>query len=278
MSDSQPRPTDLRPPDFVVTEDDPFGNDQLSREESVRSLCQVVANAAGPLVVSVEGAYGTGKSAFLRMCAAHLEGPEARTVEFNAWQQGHTGRPLIDLVAALAAELDNEDSWDSVKEAAKQIGWRAAAILSKGFIARNESADASVFDDWLDIESNVSKFKASLRAQIGALKGKLVIFVDELDRCEPNYALDLLNKAPAPLRRAQRCDCVRRESRRTWARRRDAVRGRLRRGRLPAPFRGPLSAAATTDQRGVGHLRLQYLRVARRAQQQRVAACQSHHS
>ncbi len=39
------------------------------------------------------------------------------------------------------------------------------------------------------------KFKASLRAQIDALKGKLVVFVDELDRCEPTYALDLLNKA-----------------------------------------------------------------------------------
>lgn len=195
MSDSQPRPTDLRPPDFVVTEDDPFGNDQLSREESVKSLCRVIENAAGPLVVSVEGAYGTGKSAFLRMCAAHLKKPEAHTVEFNAWQQGHTGRPLIDLVAALTAALDDEDSWDSVKETAKQIGWRAAAILSKGLIARNESADASAFDDWLDIECNVSKFKASLCAQIDVLKGKLVVFVDELDRCEPTYALDLLNKA-----------------------------------------------------------------------------------
>ena len=166
MPDSQHRPTDLRPPEFVVTKDDPFGSDQMNREESVKSLCQVIENAAGPLVVSVEGAYGTGKSAFLRMCAAHLEGPAARTVEFHAWQQGHTGRPLIDLVAALTAELDEEGSWGSVKETAKQIGWRAAAIFSKGLIARNESTDTSVFDDWLDIESNVSKFMA-LRLLLG---------------------------------------------------------------------------------------------------------------
>ena len=155
----------------------------------------MIQNADGSLVISVEGAYGTGKSAYLRMCAAHLEEGKAATVEFNAWHQGHTGRPLIDLVAALSANLHGKGSWDKVKTTAKQVGWRVAGSLTRGIVARNESSDSSVFDEWLEIDGGVSEFKESLRAQVQECGGKLVIFVDELDRCEPIYALDLLNKA-----------------------------------------------------------------------------------
>ena len=144
---------------------------------------------------AVEGAYGTGKSSYLRMCAAHLRQLGARTVEFNAWQQGHTGPPLIDMVAALAANLHGKGSWEKVKTTAKQVGWRTAGYLTRGIVAPNEPDDSSMFDDWIDIETNMSEFKESLHAQVQECGGKLVIFVDELDRCEPIYALDLLNKA-----------------------------------------------------------------------------------
>ena len=116
-------------------------------------------------------------------------------MEFDAWLQGHTGRPLIDLVAALTAKLDSDGSWDRVKTAAMQVAWRLAGALTKGIAAPNEDDNASVFDEWLDIDNGVSEFKDSLRARVVELDGKLVVFVDELDRCEPTYALDLLNKA-----------------------------------------------------------------------------------
>lgn len=195
MSDAVPRPIDLRPKEFESSTDAPFASDRLNRKESVESLCSVIQNADGPLVISVEGAYGTGKSAYLRMCAAHLEQGGAATVEFNAWQQGHTGRPLIDLVAALSTNLHGKGSWEKVKTTAKQVGWRVAGSLTKGIVARNESSDSSVFDEWLEIDGGVSDFRESLGAQVQACGGKLVIFVDELDRCEPIYALDLLNRA-----------------------------------------------------------------------------------
>ncbi len=195
MSEPEPRPTDLRPAEFEAPPDDPFAHDRLNRKESVESLCSIIRNAQQPLVVSVEGAYGTGKSAYLRMCAAHMEQLDAVTVEFNAWQQGHTRRPLIDLVAALTTELQGRGTWDRVKETAKQLGLRAIGSLSRGIIAPNASDDSSVFDDWAEIDGGVTAFKDALGERVNELDGKLVIFVDELDRCEPAYALDLLNKA-----------------------------------------------------------------------------------
>ncbi|WP_323671354.1 KAP family P-loop NTPase fold protein [Candidatus Poriferisodalis multihospitum] len=195
MSDADPRLIDLRPKEFESSTDAPFANDRLDRKESVESLCSVIQNAYGPLVISVEGAYGTGKSAYLRMCAAHLEQGKAATVEFNAWQQGHTGRPLIDLVAALTTELADKGVWDDVKKTAKQVGLRAIGYLSRGIIAPNDPDESSMFDEWAEIDAGVTSFTAALREQVSELDTKLVILVDELDRCEPTYALDLLNKA-----------------------------------------------------------------------------------
>ena len=195
MSDPEPRPTDLRPTEFEAPRENPFANDRLNRKESVESLCSIIQNAQQPLVVSVEGAYGTGKSAYLRMCAAHMERLGALTVEFNAWQQGHTGRPLIDLVAALSTQLAGRGTWDRVKDAAKHAGWRTAGYLTRGIVAPIDADTPAVFEEWIDIDSGIAEFKASLHEQVEATNKKLVIFVDELDRCEPTYALDLLNKA-----------------------------------------------------------------------------------
>lgn len=129
------------------------------------------------------------------MCSAYLEQIGALTVEVNAWQQGHTNRPLIDLVAALSTRLEGHAAWDKVKRAASQMGWRAAGVLTRELVAPLDTDNPAVFQAWTDIEGGVERFKLSLRDQVRGLDCKLVILVDELERCEPIYALDLLNKA-----------------------------------------------------------------------------------
>ncbi len=196
MSVTDLRPVDLRPGEFAASPDAPFAYDRLNRKESVESLCTIIRDAQHPLVVSVEGAYGTGKSSFLRMSASYMERLGALTVEFNAWQQGHTGRPLIDLVAALSTQLADRGTWDNLKDAAKHAGWRVAGYLTRGVLAPIEDDGPAVFEEWADIDKSIAEFKSALRDQVQDLDAKkLVIFVDELDRCEPTYALDLLNKA-----------------------------------------------------------------------------------
>ena len=57
-------------------------------------------------MLAVRGDFGDGKSAFLRMCVAHLRNQETPVVEFNAWLQGHTEDPLRDLISVLSNDLD----------------------------------------------------------------------------------------------------------------------------------------------------------------------------
>lgn len=60
----------LRPPDFDVDPNEPFKHDELGRDGSIRALARLVENEPHAAVVSVNGSFGSGKSAFLRMLAA----------------------------------------------------------------------------------------------------------------------------------------------------------------------------------------------------------------
>lgn len=95
----------LRPPEFVVDPDEPFKHDLLSRRPRVETLTRVILGEEGPAVISVNGGFGSGKSAFLKMLVANLRLQDGIDVqEFNAWQQSYTDEPLVDLVSALGKD------------------------------------------------------------------------------------------------------------------------------------------------------------------------------
>ena len=98
----------LRPRDIEIDPDKPFANDKLARETQVESLCELVTSDPEPVVIAVDGKFGSGKSTFLKMCAAQLRQQKGVVVvEFNAWQQSHTKNPLIDLTSALTQNVQN---------------------------------------------------------------------------------------------------------------------------------------------------------------------------
>lgn len=201
----------LRPPEFVVDPDGPFKNDTLGREKPVKTLAEIIAAEEQAAVISVNGGFGSGKSAFLKMLAAYLRLQEdTEVLEFNAWQQSHTGDPLVDVVSALT---DGREERGGLLQIAGKFGWRllkglttaAASTASGGWFdltavedARDEDGDAG-FASWAQAESAVTEFTNGLQAIIR--KGnddherpaKLVVIVDELDRCRPDYAIDMLN-------------------------------------------------------------------------------------
>ena len=189
----------FRPPELVIDPDDPFKKDALSRKSQVEALCGVIETDERPLVVAVDGKFGSGKSTFLAMCAAHLrqearlQQQEAAVAEFNAWQHSHTKNPLIDLISALGQEVPQSSR---LKEVAAGIGWGVASAVTRGAINRQnfQEGDAeSLFELWHHVEKHRQAFHAELEQVVKATDDRLVIFVDELDRCMPQQALDYLN-------------------------------------------------------------------------------------
>ena len=183
----------VRPRDFEAKLEKPFANDRLGREEHVKAVCRAIAEMDGPAVVALDGGWGTGKSAFLAMCTAWLKSEfEIPVVRFNAWSQSHTQMPLVDLVSALTAE--GKPAARPLKEIVAAVGWHVAKFGTRGLVDRDVVAEATVSEDsWDNAEKTAAEFKSQLQIWAGASGPQgLVVCVDELDRCRPEYALSLL--------------------------------------------------------------------------------------
>ena len=181
----------VRAKDFEATLEAPFANDRLGRKEHVKAVCSAIAEMNGPAVVALDGGWGTGKTAFLAMSMAWLQSEhKIPVVGFNAWTQGHTQTPLVDLVSALS--IKPSTTADKLRKGATALAWHLAKIGTKGLIDRDAFPDDAE-SAWKDAEDMTVAFKEQL-TEWAAESGQsgVVVCVDELDRCRPDYALSLL--------------------------------------------------------------------------------------
>ena len=100
--------------------------------------------------------------------------------------------PLVDLVSALSAH--NKHDAGRLKKSVAAVGWHLAKFSTRGLVDRGVIPEATVSEDaWDDAERKTADFKKKLQdwAEARGPRG-LVVCVDELDRCRPEYALSLL--------------------------------------------------------------------------------------
>ncbi len=210
----------IRPPALVVPEDNPFKNDQLERKEPVEALARLVRTVSGPCVVAVDAGWGMGKTTFLDMCSAHLKGNGTPVAMFNAWETDFANEPFLALSEELAAALMSNVDHDTNRfdpTTAQELRRRIAKVrataglaLLKAFLASavgNNLADAVVeaANAWTNGEDGDSSRYGEAQAAINDFRNTLqrlasehpsrqptVVIVDELDRCRPSYAVELL--------------------------------------------------------------------------------------
>lgn len=220
--------------EVVVPPDDPFANDRLERKDSIVGLTGVVGQIEGPCVMAVDAGWGMGKTTFLRMWAQHLRNEQFLVVEFNAWQTDFTWDPFFALWSELMMQLgwpsdgDYSPVLDDRARSLIQVLRRGSLVAGTALSAVGQpelaSAVAAGSEFLRDIDNGsesaaeeveqtpfaeasyrqakdlIDEFRTTLggsaRSLADANGGRpLVILVDELDRCRPNYAIELLETA-----------------------------------------------------------------------------------
>ena len=182
----------VRPPPFDADDADPFVKDLLGREAQVRGLSDRIVTMAGPATVMVDGPWGSGKTAFLRMCAADLRNRGETVVEFDAWAAQHTQRPALDLLGALSLGLTDPDAG------------RLADARARLATALQAAAPDPRYDSWKEQRRAADSIRESLESA-ATEPGRLVLVIDELDRCPPQLRTGRVVGHPPPVCRRAGC-------------------------------------------------------------------------
>lgn len=201
----------IQPREIDVPKEDPFRNDLLERKEPVEILTHLVGSIDGPCVIAVDAAWGKGKTTFLRLWARHLFQEGFSVVEFNAWETDFSADPFLALSTELTENLDASKSSElgkrieHTKELAREVV--RASLLGVVSLATSGVVDLKAVLEARDGMSEYQKarkvlndFRDSLQEMAKALAESnnhrpLVVVIDELDRCRPSYAVELLEAA-----------------------------------------------------------------------------------
>lgn len=201
-----------------------YGADLLEREVVGERLSELIERFDDPLIIALEGKWGTGKTHFLkRWVGAHSQVHEgdAKTIYFDAFAHDYLSDPLLSLVAAVTERVAPEETGKARRAGLiaarllKPITRAGVAVATAGVSevggALIDAAAASLSNDannaieglW-DQERQRKNLVEQFKDAIADLQKadskdanltKIVIVVDELDRCRPDYALQILEIA-----------------------------------------------------------------------------------
>ena len=197
----------LTHPEPDVAPDEPWQDDKLGRAEIAQKLTTLIRNQSDPFVISIDGQWGTGKTFLLKRWQKDLEAEGFKAIYFNAWEDDFCDDPLLSIIGQLSEQFKE----GKFKELAKQVGQIAVQLIKHNLIAVPSKltgldlrVDSSKLDgrDLLQEYSNQRKTKDSLKNKLTQLSAAvaeetgrpLVFIIDELDRCRPTFAIELLER------------------------------------------------------------------------------------
>lgn len=206
-------------------------NDKLNREHYADFLIEILSNNkrykresdTSSFVMAIDSSWGTGKTTFLNMLKnkmLEIEDNNYVIINYNAWKSDAWKNPFETLMCTILEDdiFNIKDDINNLKSLGKDLK-EVAKVVGKGFIKKQtekilpkeivEEIDKKLFDsgDYKKALNNISSdydfFKEykeycdsvdSMKKKMKEIceKKQLIIFIDELDRCRPHFAIELL--------------------------------------------------------------------------------------
>ncbi|MBO4570042.1 MAG: DUF2791 family P-loop domain-containing protein, partial [Clostridia bacterium] len=192
--------------------DDNLPDDYIGRDAFVQQVINTIEIAAKDRYwcFAINGEWGSGKSFVVDMIKAQLDKKDQYlVVKYDAWKNDFYDEPLVAILYNVIDKIEN-------KRIDKEIllGFKMGLKLVLSLLSGNIIVDK--------IENKINKIKKTIKSSktqanniklteniqsyydaLETLKGifkkitdkyKIVVLVDEIDRCEPEYSLSVLNR------------------------------------------------------------------------------------
>lgn len=147
-----------------------FSQDEFNRRPIAEKIIKILNSDIDVSPLLLDGGWGTGKTTFCKKTIALIEELEAneeiksKIIYVDAFKTDHTGEPLLALLAEIIKVCEPNNAIDN----------------GIAHLLKEQSKSEEYINKLKEILSNM------------ASGHKIIIFIDELDRCRPDYALDML--------------------------------------------------------------------------------------
>lgn len=215
---------------YGLHRDDYTVTDQLDRRALVRAIAEVLAKDTPPQVFGLHGDWGSGKTSTLRAIRYQLTGDDTFgekpqdldgglhsghvvTVWFEAWRYQNETAPIVALIQEIRRELSRAKKikseagklgtvavsalLDSLDKAAKLVGWESAPMSPQRIQSIGEQWEKEHYAATLQTDSVQDVLTQAITNLLppqrkGFPTPRVVVFIDDLDRCSAEAAFRLL--------------------------------------------------------------------------------------
>lgn len=200
---------------LIIEKDYPFKGDKLERKAEADKLTNLFELVDNQMVLAINSPWGTGKTTFLKMWKMDLELNNYSTVFFNCWENDFVDEPFIAFIEEIRNSLHNEIIDTDFIEKAKEIGillFKQVPTIAKKIVKNKTDIDiddiisnddlkefiSGKMENYKKSKNSIEKFKIELekiaKKNLEKTGKPLIIFVDEIDRCRPDFAIKLLER------------------------------------------------------------------------------------
>jgi hypothetical protein len=203
--------------ELEIPQDSPFQHCKLDRKKYALILTDIVNTYSDGFVLAINNEWGTGKTTFVKMWQQYLNIESFQTVYFNAWENDFDSNPLVPIMSELKtlSNSNNKTLFKSVVEKGAVLVKNVVPALAKSLLKKyvvdiddvtidtleNTTKGATeILEEEIKEYTNKKKTITEFRKELEKFIKKtdsdkpLVFIIDELDRCRPTYAVEVLEQ------------------------------------------------------------------------------------
>lgn len=196
-----------------------FEYDKLNRKNIAVNLIDILQkfDTSDGLILAIDSAWGGGKTTFIKMWKNMLDSEsKIPNLYFSAWEDDHTKEPLVAIFSQLYSYLKSikidKGKLEKLSNIIKKIFAKTLPNISKVMAqyllvnilkidnkslqkiieSFSENTATILLESYTKEKEAIKQLKRLLSSIIESESKPFIIFIDELDRTRPTYAIEML--------------------------------------------------------------------------------------
>lgn len=182
--------------EFVKYKNDPFLDCFESTKDFAKALKNDIDTKETPHSLLLSADYGMGKTFFSTRFTQYLRNYKYDVIYFSVWENDYMQEPFLAFSKVIINYIHNKFKAEKYKANATKLFTTTEKIIEAFSFSTGIGVSIStdkLINAFKDKVDPMVEFRKQMKSFINKIpKKKLIIIVDELDRCRPDYAMKTL--------------------------------------------------------------------------------------